>query len=165
MVFSLSVSLFYLFKLKCNDESINPQRNKTITITDYPSLLAVAKQQSTPQRFLFVFLDSSLPTDHKGEEEFRFNSGLGGELTPVMTLDKPLEELTSFENLVAESKLMKKKWQLVSVAVMSGNNGIMPTSEEALKSLEIMMKTVETGGDLSKFMTFDRKGEPVLFRT
>jgi len=106
-----------------------------------------------------------LPTDHKGDEEFRFNSGLGGELTPVMTLDKPLNELTDFNDLVEESKLMKKEWQLVSVAVISGHSGIMPTSEEALKSLEIMMKTVETGGDLSKFMTFDREGEPVVFQS
>ena len=126
-------------------------------------MLTVAKQQPDPQRFLFVFLKTSLPKDNKGDEEFRFLNGLGGALTPVMTLDKPLNELTNFEDLVAESELMKKEWQLVSIAVMSGKNGVMPTSEEALKSLEMMMKTVETGGNLSKFMTFDREGHPVVF--
>ena len=126
-------------------------------------MLTVAKQQPEPQRFLFVFLKTSLPKDHKGDESFRFQNNLGGELTPVMTLDKPLNELTNFKDLVEESKLMKKEWQLVTVAVMSGKNGTMPTSEEALKSLEMMMKTVETGGNLSKFMTFDREGHPVVF--
>jgi hypothetical protein len=126
-------------------------------------LLTVAKQQVEPQRFLFVFLKTSLPTDHKGDEAFRFNQGMGGELTPVMTLEKPLDELSSFEDLVAESELMKKDWQLVSIGIMSGRNGVMPTSDEAIKSLEIMMKTVETGGNLSKFMTFDREGTPIQF--
>lgn len=126
-------------------------------------MLAVANQQAEPQRFLFVFLKTSLSDDHKGDEEFRFNQGMGGELTPVMTLEKPLDELTNFEDLVAESKLMKKEWQLVSIGIMSGRNGIMPTSDEALKPLEIMMKTVETGGNLSKFMTFDREGNPIQF--
>jgi hypothetical protein len=88
---------------------------------------------------------------------------MGGELTPVMTLEKPLDELSNFKDLVAESELMKKDWQLVSIGIMSGRNGVMPTSEEALKSLEIMMKTVETGGNLSKFMTFDRSGSPIQF--
>ncbi len=126
-------------------------------------MLAVAKQQHEPQRFLFVFLKTSLPKDNKGDEEFRFLNGLGGALTPVMTLDKPLNELTNFEDLVTESELMKKEWQLVSIAVMSGKNGVMPTSDESLKSLEMMMKTVETGGNLSKFMTFDKTGNPVMF--
>lgn len=123
----------------------------------------MAKQQLEPQRFLFVFLKTSLPNDHKDDEAFRFNQGIGGELTPVMTLEKPLDELSSFEELVAESELMKKDWQLVSIGIMSGRNGVMPTSDEAIKSLEIMMKTVETGGNLSKFMTFDRTGNPIQF--
>lgn len=104
-----------------------------------------------------------MPIDHKGDESFRFQNGLGGELTPVMTLDKPLNELTNFAELVAESELMKKEWQLVSVAAMSGKNGKMPTTDEALKSLEMMMKTVECGGNISKYMTFDREGNPVRF--
>lgn len=123
----------------------------------------MAKQQPEPQRFLFVFLKTSLPKDHKGDESFRFNAGIGGELTPVMTLDKPLDELTNFEDLVNESKLMNRDWQLVSVAALSGKKGVMPNSDEAQKSLETMMKTVETGGNLSKFMTFDRDGLPVQF--
>lgn len=123
----------------------------------------MAKQQIQPQRFLFVFLKKSLPDDHKGDEEFRFNAGMGGELTPVMTLDKPLNELTNFEDLIAESLDQKREWHVVLVAAMSGQNGKMPNSEEALKQLEIMMKTVESGGNLAKYMAFDRNGSPLVF--
>ena len=132
-------------------------------ITDYDSLLAVARMQLEPQHFLFVFLKKSLPEDHKGDEEFRFTVGLGGALTPVMTLNKTLNELSNFEDLVKESKQQNREWDLVSVAVLSGQGSVMPSDKEALAQLEIMMKTVESGGDLSKYMTFDKSGVPVIF--
>ncbi len=134
-----------------------------VEITDYDSLLSVAAMQVQPQHFLFVFLKKSLPEDHKGDEEFRYTVGLGGALTPVMTLNKPLNELTNFTDLVTESKQQNREWDLVSVAVLSGQGSVMPTDKEALAQLEIMMKTVESGGDLSKYMTFDKSGVPVIF--
>ena len=132
-------------------------------ITDYDSLLNVAAMQVEPQHFLFMFMNKSLPEDHKGDEEFRFNAGMGGELTPVMTLNKPLNELSNFEDLVKESKQQNRQWDLVSVAVLSGQGSVMPTDKEALAQLELMMKTVESGGDLGKYMTFDKSGTPVIF--
>ncbi len=60
-------------------------------ITDYKSLLAVGKQQSEPQRFLFVFLQVSLPDDHKDEDKERFHSGKGGMLQAIMCVDKDLD--------------------------------------------------------------------------
>jgi hypothetical protein len=137
---------------------------KKVNITDYDSLLAVARQQTQPQRFLFVFLKKALPHDHKGDEESRYNSGVGGELTPVMTLNKPLNVLTNFEDLVSESRQQNRQWDMVLVAVLEGKNGIMPTDEQAVEQLEVMMKTVETGGNLAKYMTFDREGTPLLFK-
>jgi hypothetical protein len=134
-----------------------------MNITNYKTLLAAAKQQPTPQRFLFVFLKKSLSDDHNDEQAFRFESGMGGELQPVMSVDKSLNELGDFDELKSESKLMKKHWDIVLVACLAGNNGVMPTSEESVKPLETMMKTVEMGGDLSKYMAFDRKGNPLVF--
>ena len=137
---------------------------KKVNITDYNSLLAVARQQTQPQHFLFVFLKKSLPHDHKGDEESRYKPGVGGELAPVMTLNKPLTILTSFEDLVSESKQQNRQWDMVLVAVLEGKNGIMPTDEQAVEQLEVMMKTVETGGNLAKYMAFDREGTPLLFK-
>ena len=134
-----------------------------MNITNYKTLLAAAKQQATPQRFLFVFLKKSLSDDHNNEQVFRFEADLGGELQAVMSVDKPLNELGDFDALKTESKLMKKHWDIVLVACLAGVNGMMPTSEESIKPLEAMMKTVEMGGDLSKYMAFDRKGNPLMF--
>lgn len=132
-------------------------------ITDYESLLSVARQQAEPQRLLFVFLKASLPKDHGDEEASRFHSGQGGELQPVMCVDKTLDELGSFADLVAESERTKQDWGIVLLAALSGRNGVAPSSDEAEQPLKMMMQAVESGGDLSKFMAFDREGTPVQF--
>ena len=141
----------------------NTIRRAEISITDYGSLLAAAKQQPEPQRLLFVFLKASLPKDHAGEEEARFNSGQGGQLQPIMCADKTLDELGEFSDLVAESEAMGKSWSIVLVAAISGRNGAMPTSVDAEEPLKRMAQTVESGGNLSNYMAFDNTGTPVQF--
>ena len=142
---------------------VNDLKEKKINITDYDSLLAVAEQQPEPQRLLFVFLKTSLPKDHAGEEESRFNSGQGGELQPIMCADKTLDELGSFSDLVAESEAMGKSWNIVLVAALSGRDGVMPTSVDAEEPLKRMAQTVEGGGNLSNYMAFDNAGTPIQF--
>ena len=127
-------------------------------ITDYKSLLAVGKQQSEPQRFLFVFLQVSLPDDHKDEDKERFHSGKGGMLQAIMCVDKDLDELTNFEDLVTESKQMEQQWDIVLIACLSGINGMHPTPEQAEEPLNIIFQTVQNGGDLSKYLAFDKEG-------
>lgn len=132
-------------------------------ITDFESLLSAARQQAEPQRILFVFLQASLPKDPGEEEASRFHSGQGGELQPVMSVDKTLDELGSFADLVAESERTKQDWQIVLVAALSGRKGVAPSSDEAEQPLKKMMQAVESGGDLSRYMAFDREGIPVQF--
>ena len=73
-----------------------------IEMSNYEPLLLAAKEQVEPQRLLFIFLKTSLPNDHKNEEAARFQSGQVGELQPVMCVDKILDELGSFSDLVTE---------------------------------------------------------------
>jgi hypothetical protein len=134
-----------------------------IEITDYKSLLAVGKQQKDPQRFLFVFLQASLPDDHNDEDKQRFHSGQGGELKAIMCVDKDLAELTDFTDLVTESKQMGQDWSMVLVACLSGMNGIPPSSAEAEQPLKTMVQTVQNGGDLSKYLAFDKQGVLLQF--
>ena len=129
-----------------------------IKITDYESLLAVGKQQNNPQRFLFVFLQASLPDDHAEADKLSFHSGQGGELKAIMCVDKDLEELTDFADLVTESQQMEQDWSMLLIACLSGKNGVHPTSEEAEQPLKIMVETVQNGGDLSKYLAFDKQG-------
>jgi len=134
-----------------------------IEITDYQSLLAVGKLQEEPQRFLFVFLQASLPDDHNEADQEQFQSGQGGELQAIMCVDKDLAELTDFSDLVKESKQMEQDWSIVLIACLAGINGIQPTAEQADEPLKMMVQTVQNGGDLSKYLAFDRQGELLHF--
>ena len=127
-------------------------------ITNYETLLTVGKQQADPQRFLFVFLQASLPDDHDELDKQRFHSGKGGELRAIMCVDKGLEELTDFSDLVTESEQMGQDWIMVLIACLSGRNGMLPTSEEAEQPLKMMVQAVQNGGDLSKYLAFDKQG-------
>ena len=80
-----------------------------------------------------------------------------------MCVDKSLDELGTFSDLVKESEQTEQDWQIVLVASLSGRNGVEPKSEDAEGPLKMMMETVQRGGDLSKFMAFERGGEPVWF--
>lgn len=134
-----------------------------VDIVNYETLLMVSKEQKEPQRFLFVFLKSSLPKDHEGDEQQLFNAGQGGALQPLMCVDKPLDDLTNFADLVAESKNMEQDWQIVLVACLSGMAGIMPAATETELQLKMMVQRVENGGDLSRYLAFDRKGDLIQF--
>ena len=134
-----------------------------IEITDYETLLVAGKQQTEPQRFLFVFLKASLPEDHEDEDAYRFHSGQGGALEPIMYVDKALDDLSSFSDLVVESEQMGQDWTIVLIACLSGMNGVVPSSDEAVQPLEMMVQTVQNGGDLSKYMAFDRNGALIQF--
>jgi len=135
-----------------------------IKISSYETLLMAAQQQTEPQRFLFVFLQASLPSDSNEIEANSFRSGQGGALDPIMCVDKPLDELSSFEDLVKESQEMEQDWQIVLVAAMSGSNGMMPTAVEAEEPLKNMVRMVQSGGDLSNYMAFDKHGVITQFR-
>ena len=81
----------------------------------------------------------------------------------MVCVDKSLDELGSFADLVAESEKTQQDWHIVLVAALSGCNGIAPDSDQADKPLKMMMETVQNGGDLSKYMAFKRDGSPVQF--
>lgn len=129
---------------------------------NFTVLLRAAEQQEVPQRLLFVFVDTELPDEHNSEEAQRFHAGQGGALKPIMYVDKALHELKRFSDLVTESQQVGQSWQIVFVGALSGRNGQSPTSQEAQAALDMMVKSVQQGA-VSKFLAFDKKGDPVQF--
>jgi len=80
-----------------------------------------------------------------------------------MCVDKSLEELTGFAELVTESELMGQDWHIMLVAALAGQNGAAPSPQQAEESLQMMVQTVQNGGDLSGFVAFKKNGEPIKF--
>ena len=133
-----------------------------MSISNFGDLLRAAREQSQPQRLLFVFANAVLPDDATPEQRARFDAGEGGALTPLMSVDKALEELGTFDALVEESRQYGQDWAIVFVASLSGRDGRAPTSKEADHSLQRMIESIKTGM-FGSFIPFDRRGQPMLF--
>jgi hypothetical protein len=132
-----------------------------MSISNFDDLLRAARQQSEPQRLLFVFANAVLPDDATPGQRARFEAGEGGALAPLMSVDKAPEELDTFAALVEESRQYGQDWAIVFVASLAGRDGRAPTSKEADQSLQRMIESVKTGL-FGSFIPFDRQGQPML---
>lgn len=131
-------------------------------ISSFDDLVRAAREQSEPQRLLFVFAGADLPDDSTPEQRARFEAGQGGALTPMMSVDKAPEELGTFAALVEESRRFGHEWAIVFVASLSGRDGRAPTSEESDQSLQRMIGSIKAGS-FGSFIPFDRQGRPTMF--
>ena len=131
-------------------------------LSSFDDLLQAARQQAQPQRLLFVFAGAALPADADAAQRARFEAGQGGELAPLMSVDKTPDELAGFATLAQESDQFGQAWVIVFVAALSGKDGRAPTSEEAAAPLLRMVESIKTGS-FASFIPFDRQGEPVQF--
>lgn len=77
---------------------------------------------------LFLFLKAGIPEEATEVEIERFHAGRGGQLKPVMMVDKTLDELGSFGDLVDESQQMGADWQMVIIPGLHGRKGVTPTA-------------------------------------
>jgi hypothetical protein len=132
-----------------------------MTISSFDDLLRAARHQPEPQRLLFVFARAELPDDSTAEQRAAFEARQGGTLTPLMSVDKSPDELETFGKLAEESRQFGDDWDLLFVAALSGRDDRGPTMDEAEQSLQRMIEAVKTGA-FGAFMTFDRRGEPLM---
>jgi hypothetical protein len=133
-----------------------------VNISTFDDLLRAAREQSDPQRLLFVFTNAVLPDDSTPEQRARFEAGQGGALMPLMSVDKTPEELSTFTALVEESRQFAPDWAIVFVASLPGRDGRAPTSKQADPSLQRMIESIKSGF-FGSFIPFDRQGQPMLF--
>lgn len=132
-----------------------------MSISSFDELILIARQQAEPQRLLFVFTTAELPGDSTPEQRARFDAGEGGALTPLMCVDKTLEELGTFSDLVEESRQVLQEWAIVFVAALSGKNGLVPLAEDAEAPLNRMVESIKAGS-VGMFIPFDTHGQAVL---
>ena len=91
-----------------------------MNIQTFDDLLSAARSQPLPQRLLFVFAGVELPSDATPAQRFEFERGEGGALVPQMCVDKGLDELHSFDQLVQEAKAFGQPWGMVFAAALAG---------------------------------------------
>ena len=133
----------------------------TMNISSFEDLLLAARAQLQPQRLLFVFAGAGLPDEASPEQRSRFESGSGGTLIPLMSVDKAPEELGAFPDLVEESLRFGPDWAVVFVAGLAGRGGRAPTGGETDRALQRMVEAVRSGS-FGSYLPFDRTGNTVV---
>ena len=128
----------------------------------FDQLVAAASAQPEPQRLLFVFAGAELPADATPAQRARFEQGAGGELTPLMCVEKAPQELSSFEALVEESRRAGPPWQVVFAAGLAGRNGGPPSDEQTEAALTKMVERIR-GGFIEGLLALSPTGEPLHF--
>lgn len=127
-------------------------------LSTYNDFIQAAKQQSEPQRLLFVFTKKEIPAEATPEQIERFKAGEGGNLEPVLCVDKLPEEVENLADFIEESEQTGLTWDIAFAASMSGLMGHAPTSEQAEQPLTMMVESIK-GGTVANFIAFDRNGD------
>jgi len=107
-----------------------------------------------------VFAHAGLPDNASPEQRAAFAAGHGGELAPIMCVDKTPEELGSFAALASEASEFGQEWVIVFVAGMSGQDGRAPSSQDAEPHLQQMVESIKAG-QIDHFIAFNREGDAV----
>ncbi len=134
-----------------------------MSISHFDDLIAAALAQPDAQRLLLVFASVALPANASAAQRAAFAAGHGGELTPVMCVDKAPQELGSFADLLREAQQFGHDWGIVFAAGMAGSGGAAPGSEEAEPYLQQMVESIKEGM-IDNFIAFNRDGKAVALR-
>lgn len=131
-----------------------------MNIASFDDLLQAARMQSQPQQLLFVFAGAELPAGASAAQRALFDAGVGGELAPLMCVDKLASTLPDFEALCAEAAQAGPPWAIVFTAALSGRGGLPPSAADTDAALQHMVGVIKAGR-LEGLLPFNRAGEPV----
>ena len=131
-----------------------------MNIRNFDDLLQAARTQAEPQLLLFVFAGAELPANATAVQRASYAAGKGGELAPLMCVDKAATEIDSFAALVAESEAAGPPWAIVFAAALPGQGGQLPSATRSDAALQRMVDSIKSG-QLDGLLPFNRSGEPV----
>ncbi len=131
-------------------------------ITCFADLLPAARLQPEPQRLRVVVAASSVPDDATPQQMASHARGEGGELTPILCVDKTPDELGTFAALVEESRRTGQDWHVVFVAAMADQTAYLPDNKDVDQAFQRMTQMIKYG-TVGSLLAFDRAGEPILF--
>ena len=132
------------------------------SIESFDDLLRAARAQDQPQQLLFVFAGAELPAGASAVQRAAFDAGEGGELAPLMCVDKSASELHSFKALAEEAARAGPPWAVVFSAALSGRGGQPASAADTDAALQHMVEAIKAGR-LDGFLPFGRDGLPVRF--
>jgi hypothetical protein len=130
------------------------------TIAEFADLLRLARAEPQPQQLLFVFVKAALPDAATPAQRAAFDAGVGGELEPLMVVDKAADALADFASLTAEAAAFGPPWSLVFASTQPGGDA---NADAIGPALDEMVERVRAGW-LTGMIAFDRRGRAVALR-
>ena len=130
-----------------------------MNISHFDDLLRAAREQPTPQRLLLVFAGAGLPDDATPQQRADFDAGLGGELAPLMCVDKSPDDVADFAALAREAAGQGLAWRLVFAGALDGGGAAAPAARLDA-ALQAMVEDVRVGR-IERYVPFDREGVAV----
>ncbi|MCP1727195.1 hypothetical protein J2T60_001160 [Natronospira proteinivora] len=133
-------------------------------ITGFDDMIAIAASEPQPHKLLTVLLrvDSPYRQDADGKTRPIENEG---ELVPIAIKAHDVDEDLDFATLKADADAGAPGWGLMMTAVLPGQGPQPPSEEDVDNHLKRMAQTVMSGGDMSRFLFVDRKGEAVMMES
>ena len=128
----------------------------------FDQLLAAARAQPDAQVLLFVFAGCELPANPTPAQRQRYAQGRGGTLTPLICVEKALDELSTFDALVEESRAVGPPWEVVFAAGLGGQGDQPPAPQAVNAALQSMVEQVKHGA-VDGFLALSRGGEALAF--
>jgi hypothetical protein len=125
-------------------------------MSQFELLINGAKNEEQPQKMLFLFAKA---TNMFEEGKSSYQSGT---IEAVLCVDKFLEELTTFKDLVLEADEYIKNWDLIFVSTVSGENNVVPRPEVVDAALHKMSNAFANGDDLSQYVIWNRKEQAII---
>ena len=123
---------------------------------------SAARAQAEPQRLLFVFAGAELPADASAAQRASFEAGEGGELAPLMCVDKAAAELGRLRRTDAPRRRKPARpGPSSSRAALSGQRRPAAQRRATPTPRCSTWSTAIKSGRLDGMLPFNRAGEPV----
>jgi hypothetical protein len=119
--------------------------------TAFDRFLSVAGEKPFSQRLLLVFAEKEQREQLDGEEHSEDDFSIN----PFMYVDKALDEVTSFADLLNDSLQNGRAWDFLYVTVADASK---VTPNQISQRLEMMIKFIHQG-EAERFLIFNALGE------
>lgn len=112
--------------------------------TDFERFLDFARQKGSAQCLCAVVCEAEILEDAGGIS-----------LMPVTCIDKALEHITNYQDVINAGGLIGQDWEVMCITMLEGESGNVPTAIETNKRLDIMLEFIRQG-KANKLVIFDR---------
>ena len=117
--------------------------------TDFERFLSFARKKEGVHCLCAVVCEAQILEDEDGIS-----------LMPVTCIDKPLQNINSYQDVINAGGLIGHDWEMMCITMLEGENGHIATAIETNKRLDVMLEFIRQG-KANKMLIFDRNQQHI----